>query len=127
MLPRILELCNRYRFSASEREMFHLMVVVQGSCDSHVLVSTHPLYVLKRTRTPTSTYHLFYHSTLFYYAPSYSSFGALLMISIPYHIQFFLIFHAFLLFLCFFFTHLALSFFLSVLECFNGRGLLTAH
>ena len=37
---RILELCNRYRFTPSEREMFHLMVVVQGSCDSHVLVST---------------------------------------------------------------------------------------
>lgn len=38
-LPRIVELCNRYNFSHSEREIFHLMVVVQGSCDSHVLVS----------------------------------------------------------------------------------------
>jgi hypothetical protein len=41
--PRILELCNRYQFSASEREMFHLMVVVQGSCDAHVLVSYFPV------------------------------------------------------------------------------------
>ena len=43
VLPRILELCNRYKLSESEREMFHLMVVVQGSSDSHVLVSR--LYV----------------------------------------------------------------------------------
>jgi hypothetical protein len=48
--PRILELCNRYQFSASEREMFHLMVVVQGSCDAHVLVSYFPV----------RTYGLFY-------------------------------------------------------------------
>ena len=38
VLPRILEMCNRYKLSESEREMFHLMVVVQGSSDSHVLV-----------------------------------------------------------------------------------------
>ena len=38
-LPRIVELCNRYNFSHSEREIFHLMVVVQGSSNSHVLVS----------------------------------------------------------------------------------------
>lgn len=36
-LPRILELCNRYQFSDSEREIFHLMVVVQGSSNCHVL------------------------------------------------------------------------------------------
>ena len=38
-LPRIVELCDRYNFSHSEREIFHLMVVVQGSSNSHVLVS----------------------------------------------------------------------------------------
>ena len=43
VLPRSLEMCNRYKLSESEREMFHLMVVVQGSSDSHVLVSR--LYV----------------------------------------------------------------------------------
>jgi hypothetical protein len=36
-LPRILELCNRYQFSDSEKEIFHLMVVVQGSSNCHVL------------------------------------------------------------------------------------------
>jgi hypothetical protein len=36
-VPRILELCNRYQFSDSEKEIFHLMVVVQGSSNCHVL------------------------------------------------------------------------------------------
>lgn len=36
-VPRILELCNRYQFSDSEKEIFHLMIVVQGSSNCHVL------------------------------------------------------------------------------------------
>lgn len=36
-VPRILELCNRYQFSDREKEIFHLMVVVQGSSNCHVL------------------------------------------------------------------------------------------
>lgn len=39
-LPRILNLCQRYNFTANESEIFHLMVVVQGSSNSHVLVCT---------------------------------------------------------------------------------------
>jgi hypothetical protein len=58
--PRILELCNRYQFSASEREMFHLMVVVQGSCDAHVLVRhfsvrSYGLFCLVLLCAPTPT------------------------------------------------------------------------
>ena len=52
---RILELCNRYRFTPSEREMFHLMVVVQGSCDSHVLVSTGTHMHVRKFMSPNNS------------------------------------------------------------------------
>jgi hypothetical protein len=37
--PRILRLCRAYGLSAKEREVFHLMIILQGSTDFHVLNS----------------------------------------------------------------------------------------
>eukprot|EP01038_Epipyxis_sp_PR26KG_P008133 gene8133-11011_t len=36
-VPRIVQLCEKYKFSKGESEIFHLMTVIQGSNDSHVL------------------------------------------------------------------------------------------
>lgn len=35
--PRILQLCSRFQFSEAEKNILHLMVVVQGSTNPHVL------------------------------------------------------------------------------------------
>jgi hypothetical protein len=35
--PRIIQLCDKYMFSTSESDILHLMVVVQGSVNPHVL------------------------------------------------------------------------------------------
>lgn len=38
-LPRIVQLCKEYGFSKQESDLFQLMVVIQGSNNSHVLNS----------------------------------------------------------------------------------------
>lgn len=37
LLPRIIRLCERFQFNETEKNIFHLMVVVQGSSNAHVL------------------------------------------------------------------------------------------
>jgi hypothetical protein len=36
-IPRIVQLCEKYKFSIRESDLFHLMTVCQGSNDPHVL------------------------------------------------------------------------------------------
>lgn len=36
-MPRIVQLCEKYQLTRREFDIFHLMNVIQGSNDSHVL------------------------------------------------------------------------------------------